>query len=442
MNGTSADLFKQNAFSLRRKSSETLYKIHDQLRLLAETDKILSSSLDFESTLRSVAHFAVPTYADWCSVDLTNEQKEISNVAITHGDPNKVDLALELKRLYPHHPNATRGIGLAIRTGKAQIYPHISRDILKELATDERHYEMLVELGVRSVIIVPMIARDRVLGAITFISSHDNYDETDKIFFHEVAKRAAIAVDHSLLFQKTARSLKIRDEFIAVASHELKTPLTSLRLQLQMAKRELSPERLSADFLSHLVHAFDFSLRQVNVLTTLIDDLLDVTRIQSGKLFLKLEEIDICDLAKEVLGRFSNEFKNSKCEVQTDFQPGARGFWEPHRIDQIFTNLIENAIKYAPQSKIKISVKIIDNHWASFSIEDNGCGIPKAKQAKLFDRFERATDSQSVGGLGLGLYITKSIIDAHKGTIEVESEEGVGTKFTVKLPRNCDTLLA
>ncbi len=227
-------------------------------------------------------------------------------------------------------------------------------------------------------------------------------------------------------------AIRARDEFLSIASHELKTPMTSLKLQLQITQKTMTKESPSLDRLSQVL---DRSDRQVQRLATLVDDLLDVSRIQAGKLQFRFEPVNLSELVKEVLERFADESAAAGCRITTDMQGEVIGYWDSARIEQVVVNLVSNAIKYAPGKPISISVRR-SLQVTTLTIQDLGPGIPRIHQSKIFDRFERANSSRNIGGLGLGLYIVKSIVDGHHGSLRLESDVGKGARFIVELPIN------
>lgn len=227
-------------------------------------------------------------------------------------------------------------------------------------------------------------------------------------------------------------AVKVRDEFLSIASHELKTPLTSLKLQLQLSRKRVNKIE-GSPISTEVFNSLENCLRQTNSLSKLIDDLLDVTRIQSGKMPLDLNNVNLSSLLKDVVGRFSDSLENAGCTVNLNLDDKIKGFWDAGRLEQVVVNIVANAIKYAPGKPIDISSKVIDG-TAVFSIQDYGCGIKKEDHAEVFGKFTRVNTDKNVGGLGLGLYIVNRIIEAHKGTISLDSEPNKGAKFTISLP--------
>lgn len=226
-------------------------------------------------------------------------------------------------------------------------------------------------------------------------------------------------------------ALQSRDEFLSIASHELKTPLTSLKLQLQMTELNLNSKQ-SFDR-EQCVQAVSLSLRQVESLSRLVEDLLDISRIRSGKFNLDVQPVNLSHLIKSITEKFKGHMDKVGSKLVLDLQEGVNGKWDPQRLEQIFTNLISNALKYAPGSPIQIKTTA-DCKNAVISILDAGPGIPQDKLNSIFERFERASEAHSVSGLGLGLYIVKKIVEAFEGKIHVKSEIGKFTEFKVEIP--------
>lgn len=228
-------------------------------------------------------------------------------------------------------------------------------------------------------------------------------------------------------------ALRARDEFLSIASHELKTPLTSLKLQFQMARRDLNSEANEVPSLEDLIEFNETSIRQINSLVDLVEDLLDTSRVQTGNFTLSVEKVNLSELIPDIVNRMSGQLKNAGVTVKTSLNAKGEGCWDRHRIEQVLVNLISNAIKYAPRSPIHISTENHDD-CIILVVQDFGPGIPEDLQAKVFDKFERARASKSIGGLGLGLFIVRKIIETHQGKISLESQEGKGAKFVIELP--------
>lgn len=241
--------------------------------------------------------------------------------------------------------------------------------------------------------------------------------------------------DKKMAEQKLLEALKARDEFLSIASHELKTPLTSLKLQSQIFSRSASKGVESIYEKSHIHQLIAQTNNQVNRLNRLVDDMLDVSRIRTGRLTLIKEHFDLCELTTEILDRLHEQFNRANYEFpEIQICQHAIGEWDKMRIEQVIINLLTNAIRYGEGKPLHISIEA-DDHTVRFSIQDHGIGIEHKDREKIFNRFERAISANEISGLGLGLFISKQIILAHKGEIWVESVIGQGSTFIFELPK-------
>ncbi len=224
-----------------------------------------------------------------------------------------------------------------------------------------------------------------------------------------------------------------RDTFLSIASHELKTPLTSLKMQIQLRQRILksgNSEFFSPEKLLSIAQSDD---RQVNRINRLIDDMLDIGRLNAGKLSLAKEEIDLCNLVTEAAERLEDLAAANGSKILLEKCDETLGQWDRFRLEQVFTNLLTNAVKYGKGQPVMVMITK-DSQHAIVAIQDKGIGISKEDQERIFGQFERAIESKEISGLGLGLYIVKNILEAHGGSITVESSVGAGATFIVKLP--------
>lgn len=230
------------------------------------------------------------------------------------------------------------------------------------------------------------------------------------------------------------RAIQSRDEFISIASHELKSPITALKMKTQLIHRQLvtDPNSLKTDKVSGMINKLD---KDADRLVLLINRLLDMTRIQSGKLELNLEPVNLSELIHNMIDSHALQLEESKCELQLDVEENVTGMWDRSRLEQVVVNLLTNAMKFGEHKPIKIVLKQ-DTTCVLIKFQDSGKGIAKENQEKIFERFERGDPKEGVQGLGLGLYIVRQILEAHGGSIKVESEPGKGSSFIVELPQH------
>ena len=411
----------------------------ETMAFLAEASAILGSSLDYTATLQSVANIVVPSFADWCAVEVFEEGR-IRQLAVAHVDPAKVALAHELQQRWPTDLDAATGTANVLRTGKSELYPEIPDELLVQATRDPEHLRVARELGLRSALMVPLVARGRTLGAITLVWAESNrrYRPADVPLMEELGVRAGTAIDNARLYDEAQRAIRARDEFLSIASHELKTPLTSLRLHVSGMQRHvrrgrvelLAPERIGPK-----IDAIDGQLERLG---TLINALLDVSRTSAGRLQLDLSEVDLGQVVRQVVTRLQADLRNARCEVTLELEEPLHGTWDRLRIEQIVTNFLSNALKYGAGAPIEIRTARRGDR-VLLSVRDHGIGIADADQQRIFDRFARAVSAEHFGGLGLGLWIVRVFVEAMGGTVRVESAPGAGATFTAELPLRCPT---
>ncbi len=300
-------------------------------------------------------------------------------------------------------------------------------------ALNAAHLEQIRRIGFNSIISVPLIARGRTLGVITFlaIAPGRRFTQADLETAEDLARRAALAVDNGRLYHEAQQAVRVREEFLQVASHELKTPLTPLSLKLQMLAR--AAETFPRERFPRLGGDVEMMLQQVKRLSSLMDELLDVSRINSGRFMLTLEVVDLCTLVRDTMGRFEPEVLRLGGRLEADIPDVLVGVWDRQRLEQVMTNLLSNALKYGGGQPVQVRVRE-EGGLARVVVRDQGIGIAREALPRIFEKFERAVSDRHYGGLGLGLYITKQIVEALGGTIRAESAPDRGSTFTVELP--------
>lgn len=406
-----------------RKSAE------DSLRFLAEAGELLFSSLDYETTLRTVAQLAVPSIADWCTVDIVDENGEQQRLAVAHVDPAKIALAHDLRRRYPPDPE-TDAVTRVIRTGRSEWMAIIPRELLDQSARDDEHRLIIHELGLTSYIAVPLRAHGRTFGALTFVLSERRYSEGDVAIAEELGRRAGIAIVNARLYSDAQAANRAKDDFLATLSHELRTPMTAVLGWARMLRIGLSPEES--------VEAVNAIERSATVQMQLIEDILDMSRIMAGKLRLDSKPVDLCATVEAALDTVRPTAVAKQIEIVTDYPrnaPMVAG--DESRLHQIVWNLLTNALKFTnPGGRVAVRVTGTDQ-VVGLQVRDTGVGIDPGFLPHVFERFRQQDSSttRSHGGIGLGLAIVRHLVELHGGRIYAESEgRGRGATFTVELP--------
>jgi len=404
---------------------------------LAEASAILSSSLDYKEILRKIPKLAIPFFADWSTLTVLEEDGSYRQISVIQVDPKKPPLMLEMAPYCPTHLSHTKGAPYVIHNGKSIMMENASDSELLTTVADMNHQKAMQEMKSNSCMIVPIPMRDKKYASISFVSGKSGYryDLEDLALAEELGRRAGIAIDNALLYATAQKAIETRDEFMSIASHELKTPITSLKLQIELTKNRIhSHDHPLTVIDSKLIKSIENSSIQVERLTHLIESLLDISRIKLGKLEFVFQRLNVSDVIYEAVERLTDQLEAANCSViRLNIPEDLYANWDRNRIEQVLVNLLSNAIKYAKGSPIHI-FSSCDNGIASITVQDFGPGISKEQQNKIFNRFERADAPRNISGLGLGLFIARQIIEGHQGSIRVESNEGSGSKFIIELP--------
>ena len=403
------------------------------MKFLAEASALLSSSLEVEVTLQRLGQLVVPRFSDWCAVELI-EEDEVRLVTVAHADAARAEALREVLLRNPRELQGQSGVARVLRSGQSEVHPAISEEMLRQGARDPAHFEALRGLGVRSAMIVPIAGIDRTAGALSlaWAESGRRAGPGDLELMEEIGRRAGVAIENARLYRATRESVRQRDEFLSIASHELKTPLTSLQLQVSGLRRNLARAPLTQERLVAKVSTID---HQVARLAKLVESLLDVSRAAAGPLQLEPTEVDLAELVREVAAGFDDALAAAGCKLELFLAEGVVGLWDRMRLAQVITNFISNALKYGPGAPIAVTVES-RGEKALLTVRDQGIGISPADQRRIFQRFARAVSPEHYSGLGLGLWIVRVLVEAMGGTVAVESAPGAGSTFAVELPRS------
>ncbi|MCP3099227.1 HAMP domain-containing histidine kinase [Myxococcus sp. K15C18031901] len=380
----------------------------------------------------------VPTLADAGVLFLGPAGEPVRPVAALHAEPERHVLLVEMLRRFPPDGLEPRGLPSLFLTGRTERVEALTHAQQVASTRDAEHARLLLSLGLRGYLGVPLVARGRVIGALMLFRTEGAraFSDEEERLAEELARRTALSLDNARLLREAREAVRLRDEFLGIASHELKTPLTPLHLKVQLLQRQVDllaahGKPVNAERVSETL---DVVQRQVRKLTSLVDNLLDVSRITAGRLKLELEEMDLASVAAEIVYRFAPSAMQLRCSLEMYAPVPVLGRWDRLRLEQVVTNLLSNALKYGAGQPVRLSVEA-EGRTARLTVQDGGIGIAPVDLPRIFERFERAVSDRHYGGLGLGLYITRQIVEAFGGSVRASSELGRGSTFVLELPR-------
>jgi PAS domain S-box-containing protein len=405
----------------------------ERLAFLAEAGEALAASLDYQATLERLARLSAQALADYCLVDLVGDEGEVRRVATAHSDPARDEEVQGLRR-FPPVRSLADGVSKVLRTGETLLVSRVDAERLRAMAQTDEHLHALESLGLKSYMTVPLVVRERVIGALTFAlaGSERAYEQADIHFAEDLARRAALAIENARLYSRAQEVNRAKDEFLATLSHELRTPLTPVLGWTHMIRSG----RLSPDETERGVSVIEKNSR---LLSRLINDLLDMSSILSGKMMIERAPVELSTVVREAVEtvRTQAAARSVTLEVQTGGLASPIVSGDRTRLVQIFWNLLHNAVKFSgANGRVRVRVRN-EAGTARVEVEDEGAGIAREFLPHVFERFRQAdmATTRAHGGLGLGLALVKSFVEAHGGTVTVDSPgEGRGSRFTVALP--------
>jgi signal transduction histidine kinase/ActR/RegA family two-component response regulator len=416
-------------------------------RYLAQATSALASSIVYEEMLATLGRALVPGLGDWCSIYLL-EGDAIRQVTVAHADPSNAAAAEQYRRHHPHEPEHAGAVWSVIRSGgKSQVFNEMTAELLAEWTTDPEALVRLRSLGMKAALFVPISVRDRILGVIALVSADTTrrYDGGDVALAEELGRRAGVAVENAQLYaaaqaaaaaaERAAKAAehanRAKDEFLAVISHELRTPLNAIMGWAKLLTgRDFDESRRAA--------ALQTIERNSVAMAQLIEDLLDMSRVISGQMRLEIAQVDLARVVEAALDSIRPAVAMKGMRLVPIIEaPTPPVMGDAARLQQVIWNLLSNAVKFSSKGgRVDVLVRSAGSS-VEITVRDEGSGISPAFLPWVFDPFRQqdASPTRMKGGLGLGLAITKQLVELHGGRVSAASEgEGCGATFTVRLP--------
>jgi signal transduction histidine kinase/ActR/RegA family two-component response regulator len=422
---------------LFRETLEDVVDHRQRLSLLADAGRLLSESLDYETTLHNLARLTVPPFADYCMIFKLGEGRGLSMVAFAHLDPLKEPLLYRIGEIYQIDPeNLHSPISRVLRTGEPLLLSEVEPWMGRAVSEESELLEIFARLDPRSMLVLPLAARGQTLGVISLVmavESDRRYGEDDLILGRELAHRAALAIDNARLYTEAEAANRAKDQFLAVLSHELRTPITPvLMTAARLAQDPDLPERFRGEV--------ERIRRNAELQAKLIDDLQDLTRVNHGKVELHFEAVDIHVFLRQAVDVFCcSQIQKKKLHCCVQDEAAEHHVWaDPVRLQQVIWNVIQNAVKFTPdQGRVEVRTRNPEPGRIRIEIADTGIGIEPDVLSRLFDAYEQGSRSvtRRYGGLGLGLALCKALVDRLGGTLTATSEgTGRGATFAFEFP--------
>ncbi|MBN1208256.1 MAG: GAF domain-containing protein [Myxococcaceae bacterium] len=437
-----AALALDNARLLReaRAAEEESRQSAARLHLLVSVSQLVAEAgLDLTQVMDVLARGVTEAVGEGCIVQLVSEDGKWLELAAVH-HPDAAARALLEEMVRERRMRVGEGLqGAVVSTGQTLFLRAMDAEALVGVGPEAALRSYFERRGPQDVIAVALVARGRACGSLLVLRAARGrpYGRDDQLLLESIAGRAALAITDARLYEAALEALKLRDDFLSVAGHELKNPLNALQLQLRVLAK-MAQEARSPRSLAERAERVALTGERLGLL---VDDLLDVSRITTGQLQLQRCELDLAALARESVARMAEEFSKAGCEVRVEAPAPVVGAWDRLRLEQVVMNLLSNAAKYGKGRPVQVRVEALGAQ-ARLSVRDEGFGIAPDDQERIFQRFQRAEPTRHIRGLGLGLWISRQIVEAHGGTLRVEGELGKGSTFILELSRSSPTLPA
>ena len=459
-----ADLFKKNQLLLsEREARAGIEAGHRYLSFLVDLSALLASTLEYKTILERISHFSVPRFSDACLIDMV-EGGSVQCAAVAHTDSGREEFIRSLQRRFPFNPESSAGVAKVLRTWIPELYREGPDLLLKRESPDAAYVKMMQQLGAKSMMVLPISVRERTLGVMTLLSAESGriYSNEDLAMMHELARRAAFTIDHARLYREAQEEIaerkrveevlkqktieaqeasRVKSEFVSNVSHELRTPLNAIlgytHLLLDGTYGALGTDQKVP---------LEGVLRNAGDLVSLVNGVLDLAKMESGKLSVSLEEVNLTSLIQEILSGMKPLFKEKSLQTHFNQVKGLAPIRsDREKVRQIIINLLSNAVKFTMQGGVTITESVLSEQGGiEIRIQDTGIGVLPEELPKIFNAFHQvdASSTREYGGVGLGLAIVKELVGLLKGEIKIESEYGKGTTAILYLPCRLDGPLA
>ena len=423
---------EEHARALAREQAARAEAEHSQKRaaLLAEASRVLSASFDYQTTLAALVRLAVPALADYCALDIVEAEDRFERIGEAHVDPAKSQLLREVATFPKNALTDRHPLIRVMNTGAPVLEADITTAFIRASFAEPGQRKIVEALGPRSLICVPLVTSGRPIGALTLVTSGSGrrFEVADLSLAADLARRAAVVVEHARLFHEAQQATRARDDVLAVVAHDLRNPLNTVTMAVSLMLETTPPERVQERRQAEIVR------RAADRMNRMIQDLLDVKRMESGRLSIDPRPEHPAVLINDTVDMLRPLAVGSTIRMETNVEDNLPlVIADAARVQQVLSNLVGNAVKFTPRAgTITVCAERIDGE-VRFSVIDTGPGIPAEQLPHIFGRFWQAKTSDR-RGIGLGLAIAKGIVEAHNGRIWVESSVGLGSTFYFTLP--------